>query len=61
MIGTSNKLVDNAEDYLAKHRIVELFEDLCSAICFKKPDNVQKFIVEELQIKKISGFKTGVF
>lgn len=48
MQGVSNKLVNNAEEYLNKHRIVELFEDLCSSICFKKPEDVKKFIIDEL-------------
>jgi hypothetical protein len=29
-----NELKAKADEYLRKHRIVELFEDLCTAICF---------------------------
>ena len=29
-----NELKNKADDYLRNHRIVELFEDLCTAICF---------------------------
>ena len=28
---------EEAEKYLSKHRIIELFEDLCTTICFKQP------------------------
>lgn len=34
--------VQEAEEYLKKHRVNELFNDLCAAVCFKKPDNVGK-------------------
>ena len=56
-----NKLEERAEEYLRKHRIPELFEDLCSAVCFKRPENVQGFLKEQLKLKKLHGFKTGVF
>ena len=36
-----NYLKDKADEYLRKHRIVELFEDICSAICFKQPESVE--------------------
>jgi len=29
-----NELKDKADEYLRNHRIVELFEDLCTSICF---------------------------
>lgn len=30
----NNPLKDQADEYLRKHRIVELFEDLCSDLCY---------------------------
>ena len=56
-----NYLKEKAEEYLRKNRISELFEDLCTAICFKKPDNIREFLVDQLKIKKMQGFKTGIF
>ena len=41
-----NYLKEKAEEYLRKNRISELFEDLCTAICFKKPDNIREFLVD---------------
>ena len=48
---TPNKIVDRAENYLRKHRINELFEDLCTSICYDKPSNIQEFLREQLKIK----------
>ncbi len=42
----TNYLKDRADAYLRKHRVVELFEDLCSAICFKQPEDIETFIIE---------------
>ena len=36
----SNALKDQAENYLRKHRIIELMEDLCSDLCFEQPANI---------------------
>mgnify|MGYP003589824430 CR=1 FL=1 len=60
---------DVANEYLRKHHITELFEvssslnqlfnefiqDLCTAICFKQPENVEQFIIEQLKLKKNQG------
>ena len=35
-----NKIESRAEEYLRKHRINEMFEDICTAICFERPQNV---------------------
>jgi hypothetical protein len=34
---SDNELKTQADNYLREHRIVELFEDLCTSICFQKP------------------------
>ena len=44
-----------AEEYLRKHHIMELFEDLCTAIAYKKPESVEDFLVEQLELRKKSG------
>ena len=49
----ANKLA--AEEYLRKHHIVELFEDLCTAIAYKKPDSVEGFLIEQLELRKKKG------
>ena len=50
-----------AEEYLRKHHIVELFEDICTAIAYKKPENVKEFIIEQLELRKTHGIHVPVF
>lgn len=40
---------------------MELFEDICTAICYKTPEDVEAFIIAQLKLKKEQGFKTGIF
>eukprot|EP00391_Amoebophrya_sp_Ameob2_P005785 CAMPEP_0178991688 /NCGR_PEP_ID=MMETSP0795-20121207/5673_1 /TAXON_ID=88552 /ORGANISM="Amoebophrya sp., Strain Ameob2" /LENGTH=128 /DNA_ID=CAMNT_0020683437 /DNA_START=179 /DNA_END=565 /DNA_ORIENTATION=+ len=47
--------VQEAEEYLKKHRINELFNDLCAAVCYKKPENVKGFLVEELKKRQTAA------
>jgi Glu-tRNA(Gln) amidotransferase subunit E-like FAD-binding protein len=56
-----NILKENADEYLRKHRIIELMEDLCSDICFEQPKNIEEFLIERLKLKQKQGFKTGIF
>ena len=42
-------------DYMRKFQIQELFEDLCSAVMYKRPENVREFLVEQLEIRKEKG------
>ncbi|CEM19480.1 unnamed protein product [Vitrella brassicaformis CCMP3155] len=50
-----------AEEYLEKHRITELFTDLCTAVSFHKPVDVRKFLTEELKRRVEEGKEAGVF
>ena len=52
---SQNELKDEAELYLRKHRIVELFEDLCTSVCFAQPDNIEEFLIEQIKLKKTQG------
>jgi hypothetical protein len=53
----SNPLKNQADEYLRKHRIVELFEDLCSDLCYEQPQNINEFLIERLKLKQ----KQGIF
>jgi hypothetical protein len=33
-----NQLVETADEYLRRNRIMELFEDLSTSACFKMPE-----------------------
>ncbi len=36
----NNPLKNQADEYLRKHRIIELFEDLCSDLSYEQPQNI---------------------
>lgn len=64
----NNPLKNQAEEYLRKHRIIELFEDLCSDLSYEQPQNINEFLIERLKLKQKQGnlfcnpgFKTGIF
>ena len=40
MASEHDQLKVKAEDYLRQHRIVELFEDLSTSICYHQPENI---------------------
>ena len=50
-----------AEEYLRKHHILELFEDLCTAVAYKKPSDVKEFLISELEMRKKHGIHVPVF
>ncbi|CAK6954490.1 EF-hand calcium-binding domain-containing protein 10 [Scomber scombrus] len=41
-------------DYLKKHKIIELMENLTSMLFFHRPENPREFLVEQLEQLKIS-------
>ncbi|XP_053175472.1 EF-hand calcium-binding domain-containing protein 10 [Scomber japonicus] len=44
----------DAADYLKKHKIIELMENLTSMLFFHRPENPREFLVEQLEQLKIS-------
>ena len=56
-----NNLINEADEYIRKHRLVELFEDLASAVAYRQPENLEKFLIERLELKKEQGLKSGIF
>ena len=40
-----------SEDYLRKHNIKALMEDLCSEIAYKQPSDVRAFLIEQLELR----------
>lgn len=56
-----NKLLKEADEYIRTHRLVELFEDLATAIAYKKPENLDNFLIERLQLHKEQGLRGGIF
>lgn len=56
-----NEKITEIEQYLRKHKIQELFEDLCSSVAYKKPDNLINFLIEELEIREKHGPNIPIF
>ena len=56
-----NNLINEADEYIRKHRLVELFEDLASAVAYRQPEKLEQFLIERLELKKEQGLKSGIF
>ena len=42
---------ERAKEYLREHRIVELFQDISSSLCYNRPEDVWTHILEQLEVK----------
>ena len=49
------KTKEEHEQYLGQHRILELFEDLCTALAYHKPEDPRAFIIEQLEALQRGG------
>eukprot|EP00825_Cyclidium_porcatum_P035453 TRINITY_DN3718_c0_g1_i1.p1 TRINITY_DN3718_c0_g1~~TRINITY_DN3718_c0_g1_i1.p1 ORF type:complete len:169 (+),score=30.44 TRINITY_DN3718_c0_g1_i1:3-509(+) len=49
------------EQYLRDHHIHELFEDICTKLCLRQPENIDQFVMDELKLKEEQGFMTGTY
>ena len=56
-----NNLLKDADDYIRQHRIVELFDDLATAVAYKQPEKLEEFLIERLALYKEQGLKGGIF
>lgn len=56
-----NELLREADDYLRNHKILELFEDLTTIICYKQPENLEAFLVDLLKQRKEQGSRSIVY
>ncbi len=43
---------EECEEYLRKHKIKELFEDLCTEVAYKQPENLEKFLIDLLTLRE---------
>jgi len=46
---------DTVAEYLAKHRVHDLFNALCTSLCIYQPADVKAFLIEELERRKSQG------
>ena len=56
-----NNLIKEADEYIRKHRLVELFEDLASAVAYRQPEKLNEFLIQRKKKKKEQGLKSGIF
>ena len=56
-----NNLIKEADEYIRNNRLLELFEDLASAIAYRQPKNLEEFLIERLELHKEQGLKGGIF
>ena len=56
-----NDLVKESDEYIRTHKLVELFEDLCTAVAYRQPENLEEFLIERLKLHKEQGLKGGIF
>mmetsp|Transcript_14961 Transcript_14961/g.27610 ORF Transcript_14961/g.27610 Transcript_14961/m.27610 type:complete len:139 (+) Transcript_14961:39-455(+) len=51
----TNQRIAQAQEYLAKHQVLELFEDLTTLLVYDKPTDVRAFLIQELRNRKVQG------
>ena len=51
----------NGKNLIRKNRLVELFEDLASAVAYRQPEKLEEFLIQRLELKKEQGLKSGIF
>ena len=56
-----NNLIKESDEYIRNNRLVELFEDLTSAVAYRQPEKLEEFLIERLELKKEQGLKGGIF
>ena len=61
LLGLDNELVADADAYVRKHKISELFEDLLTMVLHKRPEEVEQFMIESLKQRKEHGPRSTVY
>jgi hypothetical protein len=50
-----NSMIEDGYQYLYKHQILELFEDLCTQLIYDKPPDVRSYLIQALKDRKNQG------
>ena len=61
VLDVDNELLRDADEYLRKHKVLELFEDLTTILCYKQPENIEAFLIETLKTRKEQGSRSIVY
>ena len=67
-----NEVLREADEYLRKHKILELFEvssflflidlqDLTTILSYKQPENIDTFLIDVLKQRKLNGNRSIVY
>lgn len=56
-----NEVLREADEYLRKHKILELFEDLTTILAYKQPEQLENFLVDILKQRKMNGNRSIVY
>lgn len=51
----TNSMIEEGNEYLHKHQIIELFEDLCTLLSYERPADPKKYLVAELRRRQETG------
>lgn len=67
----NNEALREADEYLRKHKILELFEvrtfssnffqDLTTIIAYKQPENIDAFLIDVIKQRKMNGNRSIVY
>ena len=51
----SNSMIEDGYQYLFKHQILELFEDLCTQLIYERPPDIKSYLIQALKDRKNQG------
>ncbi|OMJ88038.1 hypothetical protein SteCoe_10108 [Stentor coeruleus] len=50
-----NSMIEDGYQYLYRHQILELFEDLCTQLIYERPPDVKSYLIQALKDRKNQG------
>merc|ERR1712241_983429 len=59
--GVDNEVLNDADQYLREHKILELFEDLTTLLAYKQPDNMEGFLIQQIESRVKNGTRSIVY
>merc|ERR1712060_40922 len=59
--GVDNEVLNDADQYLRDHKILELFEDLTTLLAFKQPENMDQFLCQQIEARIKHGSRSIVY
>ncbi|OMJ81220.1 hypothetical protein SteCoe_18337 [Stentor coeruleus] len=50
-----NSMIEDGYQYLYRHQILELFEDLCTQLIYERPPDIKSYLIQALKDRKNQG------